>query len=162
MRPIIPGRCPWAYAHRVAMAKAERCRPEADGTVVVAADTVVALDGDVLGKAADREEAIAMLLRLQGRTHTVHTAVVVRAVGGTTLSRTVSAEVRFRPLARADAERYVDTGESVDKAGAYAIQGVGGALVAAMQGSYTTVVGLPLEETLSMIELVQVGERADG
>lgn len=144
---------PLAYALRVATDKAKkRTHP----VPVLAADTVVALDGAILGKSADPAEARLMLERLSGRTHTVHTAVVVWAAGQL-LSEVVSSTVRFRRLNAREIERYVQTGEPLDKAGAYGIQGAGGALVASVEGSYTNIVGLPLEETLRLLALVGVG-----
>lgn len=143
---------PLAYALRVATDKAKK-RPHS--VPVLAADTVVALDGAILGKSAEPSEAKQMLERLSGRTHTVHTAVVVWA-GGHLYSEVVSSLVRFRRLSSAEIERYVQTGEPLDKAGAYGIQGAGGALVASVEGSYTNIVGLPLEETLRLLALVGV------
>jgi septum formation protein len=150
------GEPPIAYALRVATDKA---RAVADARAILAADTVVALDGLCLGKPADRADARALLARLAGRTHVVHTAVVV-AVGPAADKRllldVVSTEVRFRALAEHELDRYVATGEGDDKAGAYGIQGEGGALVAHLSGSYTNVVGLPLEQTLRLLALAGV------
>lgn len=141
------GEAPINYAMRVATDKA---RSYSGNEPVLAADTVVALDGACLGKAPDVDAAKAMLRRLSGRTHTVHTAVVLRV--GEVLSVTrVSTAVRFRHLTDAEIARYVATGDPMDKAGAYGIQGEGGALVAAVDGSYTNVVGLPVEETLRLL-----------
>jgi septum formation protein len=157
------GERPIPYALRVARAKAESI--DAAGRIVLAADTVVAIDGAILGKAADAGDAERMLALLSGRTHVVHTAVVVRsssapAEGGVRsnleLFEVVSSEVRFRRLTNEEIARYVRTGEPMDKAGAYGIQGRGGALVAAVNGSYTNVVGLPLEETLGLLRLAGV------
>lgn len=148
---ILPGETPIAYGLRVATDKARAV----EGEVVLAADTVVALDGECLAKAADAEDAVRMLSQLAGRTHTVHTAVVVRA-GERLLFEVVSTTVRFRALTEREVRAYVATGEPMDKAGAYGIQGHGGALVAYVRGSYTNVVGLPLEETLALLRLVGV------
>lgn len=147
-----PDEAPLAYALRVATDKAQK---KAHPVPVLAADTVVALDGTILGKSADPAEAERMLARLSGRTHTVHTAVVV-AHHGHHYFDVVSAQVRFRHLSAQEIARYVATKEPLDKAGAYGIQGEGGALVAAVEGSYTTIVGLPLEETLRLLGLVGV------
>jgi septum formation protein len=149
-----PGEAPAAYARRVAEDKARAC---AATGAVLAADTVVALEGRILGKAADAAEARAMLADLSGRTHEVHTAVVLKDPAGALHGVVVTTEVRFRRLDAAEIARYVETGEPMDKAGAYGIQGEGGALVAWVHGSYTNVVGLPLEETLAL--LAQVGLR---
>lgn len=149
----LPGELPLAYGLRVATAKAMACPGERP---VLAADTVVALDGAILAKADDRAHAEAMLAQLSGRTHVVHTAVVLdpRGLGGELLSDVVSTTVRFRALSAEEIRAYVATGEPMDKAGAYGIQGEGGALVAEVRGSYTNVVGLPLEETLRLLGLV--------
>ncbi len=124
---------------------------------VLAADTVVALGDEVFGKPADRAQALRMLSRLGGRWHEVYTAVCLRTAGGAsaTLSRT---RVRFGPLGAAQAEAYWATGEPADKAGAYAIQGIGGVFVEALDGSYSGVVGLPLAETAAL--LAEAGIRA--
>jgi septum formation protein len=113
--------------------------------VLVTADTEVVIDGDVLGKPCDPAEAKAMLARLAGRTHTVHTgfAVVDRA-SGKTISGVESARVTFEPLSATEIARYVATGEPLDKAGAYGIQGRGALLVASIDGDFYTVMGLPL------------------
>ncbi len=145
----LPDEDPRRYALRVAHAKA-RDVPRAAGEAVLAADTVVALDGRILGKPADADEARRTLAALSGREHRVHTAVVVVA-GGRFHTRTVTTRVRFRALTPHDIDAYVATGESFDKAGGYGIQGHGGALVARLTGSYTAVVGLPLEETLVLL-----------
>jgi septum formation protein len=145
-----PGEAPDAYAARVALDKARAVEAE----VVLAADTVVALDGTILTKAWSEPEAIAMLRRLSGRTHYVHTAVALVAAG-IEHETIVTTEVRFRTLGDAEIRRYVASGEPMDKAGAYGIQGDGGALVAEVRGSYTNVVGLPLEETLALLEKVR-------
>jgi nucleoside triphosphate pyrophosphatase len=147
------GEEPVAYAVRLATEKARSVASGRRTSAVVAADTVVALDGAILAKAADEREARSMLARLAGRTHAVHTAVAVIA-GGRLLLDVVSTLVRFRALGEDEIARYVATGEPMDKAGAYGIQGAGGALVAEVNGSYTNVVGLPLEETLRLLELV--------
>jgi septum formation protein len=120
------------------------------GRLALAADTVVHLDGAHLEKPSDPEEARAHLRALSGRWHTVTTAIVV-AYGGDRAERAVHTEVRFRELTEAEIQRYVATGEPLDKAGAYGIQGRGGGLVAELRGSYTNVVGLPLEETLELL-----------
>ena len=146
-----PGEAPITYAMRVATAKALACD---DPRPALAADTIVAFDGECLGKAASTEIACAMLRRLSGRTHVVHTAIVLNA--GRVFADIVSTSVRFRELTDAEIERYVATGEPMDKAGAYGIQGGGGALVDRVDGSYTNVVGLPLRETLCLLGLAGV------
>ena len=144
---VRPGEAPRAYAVRVATDKANAVA----GPLVLAADTVVALGDDVLGKPRDVEDARRTLERLSGRTHRVFTAVVL-SNAGRVKSRLVSTEVTFRVLTVADIDRYVSTGEPMDKAGAYGIQGLGGALVDRVRGSYTNVIGLPLRETLALLD----------
>lgn len=153
-RPL-GGEAPIAYVLRIARAKADACTPREASRLVLAADTTVALDGEILAKAEDVREAEAMLARLSGRTHAVHTAVVVRD-RQRRIERVVTTLVRFRALSTDEIRRYVATGESMDKAGAYGIQGHGGALVAHVDGSYTNVVGLPLEETLQLLSSMGV------
>ena len=124
--------------------------PEAgDGLAAVAADTLV-YDGEPLGKPADDADAVRMLARLAGREHQVATGFVVRR-GAQIVTHAVVTRVRFRALSMAEIERYVQTGEPRDKAGAYGIQGRGGALVEWLEGSYTNVVGLPLAEVLAAL-----------
>ena len=113
------------------------------GDLVIAADTVVAVDGQVLGKPHSREEAIRMLTALSGRAHTVYTGVTV-CKDEAVLSEHEATQVRFRALTAAEIQSYVDTGEPMDKAGAYGIQGVGALLVEGIEGDYFNVVGLPL------------------
>jgi septum formation protein len=130
---------PLAYVERLAVEKARAV----DGEVVLAADTTVAIDGRILGKPRDRADAAAMLRSLRGRTHAVHTGVALRR-GGQVASAVVTSEVTFAPVTDAWIEWYVATGEPLDKAGAYAVQGAGGLFVAAVEGSPSNVVGLPL------------------
>ncbi|WP_367306928.1 Maf family protein [Alicyclobacillus acidocaldarius] len=115
-------------------------RPDA---VVVAADTVVAIDGDILGKPQDADHALAMLKRLRGRTHLVYTGVCIRTAVAEEVAF-AKTQVRMRPRDDAWLRRYVATGEPMDKAGAYAIQGYGSLLVESIAGDYYNVVGLPL------------------
>jgi septum formation protein len=113
--------------------------------VLVAADTEVVIDGEVLGKPRDAAEAAAMLARLSGRTHTVHTGfTVVDRATGKTIGGVESTRVTFATLTGPQIERYVATGEPLDKAGAYGIQGRGALLVASIDGDFYTVMGLPL------------------
>lgn len=115
-------------------------RPEA---LVVAADTVVDLDGTSLGKPRDEAHAAAMLRSLAGRAHLVHTAFAI-ADGKDVIERTATTEVRFWPLSEVEIAEYVSTGDSMDKAGAYGIQGRGAALVERIDGDFYTVMGFPL------------------
>lgn len=138
------------YVERVAIAKATTVERQA-GEIVVAADTAVVLGGAVLGKPVDDADAEAILRRLSGRTHTVATGVVVRGRDDDLAHRVVVTRVRMAALSPAAIRRYVATGEPGDKAGGYAIQGRGAALVASLHGSWTNVVGLPLVETVGML-----------
>ncbi len=145
------GESPEAYAERLAVEKGEHAPND---VTCVSADTVVALGDDVLGKPRDRAEGFDHLRRLSGRWHRVLTGVCVRR-GRAQRAFVVSTRVRFRELSDDEIVRYLQTGEADDKAGAYGIQGIAGAMVAEVQGSWTNVKGLPLEETLAAIEAVQ-------
>ncbi len=139
------------YVARVALAKAEAGRrhcPRPD-LPVLGADTAVVLDDGILGKPADEDEAAAFLARLSGQRHQVMTAVAV--VGNRTECAINITEVRFRTLDAAEIHRYVNTGEPMDKAGGYGIQGLGGVFVQSLNGSYSSVVGLPLFETAGLL-----------
>ena len=123
--------------------------------VVIAADTVVVLDGRVLGKPRDRDEARTMLTELAGRTHEVTTGVAVTR-GPIGAATRVTTRVTFRPLTAGEVDWYLATGEPDDKAGAYGLQGAGAALVSAVDGSDTNVIGLPLAETIALLRDVGV------
>ena len=114
-------------------------------SIVVAADTVVILDGDILNKPADDEEAKRYLSRLSGRTHTVVTGVAVqRRSDGVDLAASESTRVTFRELTAEEIAAYIETGEGRDKAGSYAVQGLGAGLIRSIEGCYYNVVGLPV------------------
>ena len=129
----------------------------ASDDVVVAADTVVAIDGKVLGKPHDKVHAAEMLSALSGREHTVYTGVAVKR-GETLLVEHETTQVRFRPLTEREIDLYIQTGEPMDKAGSYGIQGYGALLVEGIRGDYFNVVGLPICRLGRM--LAQVGEDA--
>ena len=114
---------------------------------MLAADTLVELDGEAVGKPRDREDAVAMLLRLSGREHLVHTAVAASAPGRASEPEVFveTSAVRFRTLARAEAEAYLDEARTLDRAGAYDIATSGDRVVASCSGSFTNVMGLPAE-----------------
>ena len=146
-----PGEAPADYALRAAKAKAlpvAKAHPEA---VILAADTIVVLDGDILGKPQDTADAEDMLARLSGRIHQVVTGCCLRTPEGVTELFAVSSDVTMRRSSRAELAAYAATGEPLDKAGAYAIQGLGGFLVRRVEGSYTNVVGLPLSRVLGRL-----------
>jgi septum formation protein len=132
-----------AYAVSLASAKATDVALRRPGHVVIGADTVVVVDNRILGKPRDREDAFRMLECLAGRTHFVITAVSVRC-GEAVHSGSVAAEVRMRPYSIQEITAYVDSGEPMDKAGGYALQGTGGRFVEAVSGCRETVIGLPL------------------
>lgn len=144
---------PGARVERLAELKARHVAARIPQGLVIGADTVVVVDGRVLGKPADPAEAEAMLMLLQGRWHEVFTGVAVVAGGGNralvTHERT---QVAFKPLDRVQIRRYVATGEPLDKAGAYAIQGRAAAFVAGIRGCYSNVVGLPLARLADLLE----------
>ena len=147
---VLPGESPVPHCERLARAKAAVLGAADPDAVVVAADTVVVLDGDILGKPASRDEAIATLTRLQGRTHTVHTAVAV-ACRGRTVAGVETVAVTFRPLTAGQVAAYVDTGEPMDKAGAYGIQGFGAVIVERIDGDFFAVMGLPLGRMVALL-----------
>jgi septum formation protein len=145
-----PGELPGPHVRRLALAKARvvarQLAPGCGARWVVGADTVVVLDGRILGKPRDAGEAREMLARLSGRTHEVLTGVaLVPVAGGRARSGVVRSRVEMKPFDGAVIRRYVAGGEPLDKAGAYAVQGRGRHLVARVSGSLTNVVGLPLE-----------------
>jgi septum formation protein len=129
-------------AERPAVAKAEAVART--GAVTLAADTIIELDGERVGKPASERDAIAMLQRLAGRWHVVRTEVALVGANGRRLGFGVRSEVEMRPADDAAIRAYVATGEPLDRAGAYAIQGQGGTLVASYDGCYANIVGLPL------------------
>ena len=150
------GELPADYVLRVATDKARAGAAMVPrGAVVLAADTTVSVDGEIFGKPRDEAHAAAMLTRLSGRWHEVFTAVVV-GVDGHPHSEVVKTRVEFSVLTPATIAAYWRSGEPADKAGAYGIQGLGGALIKRIDGSYGAVVGLPLCETLALLNSVGV------
>jgi septum formation protein len=155
---VLPNEAPTAHAERLARAKAEAIARRESGAVVIGSDTIVVLDGDILGKPRDHADAAATLRRLSGRTHTVHTAVAV-ARNGRLVSGVESVEVTFRPLSNEQIETYIATGEPMDKAGAYGIQGYGAVIVERVHGDYFAVMGLALGMLVGLLEQVGVEYR---
>jgi septum formation protein len=149
----LPGEAPADYVLRLARAKAEAAarRLGSPPARVLAADTAVVLETAILGKPRDREDGLAMLARLSGRRHQVLSAVALWQAGRleTTLSRS---EVRFRGISAQEARSYWESGEPADKAGGYAIQGLGALFVEHLEGSYSGVMGLPLFETAELLQ----------
>jgi septum formation protein len=117
------------------------------GELVLAADTVVVLDGEILGKPADEADARAMLARLAGREHTVMTGIALAEGSDGARTAVEASRVRIAPMSAEEIAWYVATGETLDKAGSYAAQGIGAIFVAGIAGDYTNVVGLPLPAT---------------
>ncbi|ALX83326.1 Maf family protein [Achromobacter ruhlandii] len=153
--PQHPGESAADYVQRTARDKAERGRDwlRAQALPVLpllAADTTVILDGQVLGKPADRDDAIRILQALSGQTHQVHTAVALWT-GDRLLEAVSITQVQMRPLQPDEIARYCDSGEPDGKAGAYGIQGLAGTFIARIDGSYTGVMGLPLFETANLL-----------
>ena len=145
------GEDPAGYAERLAREKAEAVAAgAADGSVVIGADTVVVIDGRVLGKPASEQQAAAMLESLGGRTHTVITAVAV-VVDRMTSSGVEEVTVTFRPITADEIASYIATGEPMDKAGAYGIQGYGATIVERIDGDYFAVMGLPLVRLVRLL-----------
>jgi septum formation protein len=146
-----------AYVRRLALAKAESVAQHHTEAVVLGADTTVTIDGLILAKPQSLDDARQMLHRLRGREHEILTGVAVVAgkmagrVGDRSAQAMVASRVLMRHFTAATIEWYIATGEPVDKAGAYAVQGLGGALVERVEGSYTNAVGLPLAETLALL-----------
>jgi septum formation protein len=142
-----PGETPAQHAERLAR---EKCSAiEIDDAVVIGSDTIVVVDGDVLGKPRDREQAAAMLRRLSGRSHVVMTGVAARR-RGRTVSGLEEVGVTFRRLDDRTIERYIDTGEPMDKAGAYGIQGYGATIVERVDGDYFAVMGLAVGRLIGL------------
>lgn len=140
----VPGLSPAQLVEALSLRKGlEVASGAAPGDLVIAADTVVAVDRQVLGKPQSREEAVRMLTSLSGRTHTVYTGVTL-CRDGEVLTEHEATAVRFRSLTPEEIEAYVSTGEPMDKAGAYGIQGFGALLVEGIEGDYFNVVGLPV------------------
>ena len=147
-----PGETPAHYARRMAVEKARAAQSLAARPLpLLGADTDVVLDGRILGKPRDRDDALAMLAMLSGRTHEVYSAVAI--VHGAREAVVLSVtQVDFGEITAAAAIRYWDSGEPADKAGAYGIQGLGAQFVRAIRGSYSGVVGLPLYETVQLLQ----------
>jgi septum formation protein len=147
---ILPGEEAVAYVSRVALEKARAVQAASDGRAVLAADTVVVVDRQILGKPADSDDAKRMLRMLSGRAHEVVTAVVLVSGDGSFATGTEVSKVEFTLLNRAEIDWYVATGEPSDKAGAYAIQGLASRFVTRIEGSYSNVVGLPMALVYAM------------
>lgn len=152
---LLPGEAADAHALRLAAAKAAAVRARDASLPVLGADTVVVLDGAVLGKPRDEADAARMLAALAGRGHEVLTAVALADATGVAL-RLSRSEVWFRDIGAAEIAAYIATREPFDKAGAYAIQGLAAAFVRSLHGSHSGVMGLPLFETAGLLDAAGV------
>jgi septum formation protein len=150
---LLAGEAPAAHAERLAREKVARVARDHHDAIVIGSDTIVVVDGDVLGKPSDAAEATEMLTRLSARSHVVMTAVAVQW-RGVVRSGVETVGVTFRAITDADIGSYIATGEPMDKAGAYGIQGYGATIVSRVDGDYFSVMGLPLHRmTRLMAEL---------
>ncbi len=147
-----PDMSPEAYARRLAVLKARHVGRAHPDRWVIGADTIVVIDGDILGKPGSAGDATAMLTRLSGATHQVVTGyAIIHNASGRLHADSVVTDVEFKLLSEAEIRWYIHTGEPFDKAGAYAIQGIGTFLVRRIAGSYTNVVGLPVCEVIEYL-----------
>lgn len=150
------------YAQRVASEKAVDVARRHPGAWVLGADTIVEIKGEILGKPQDETEGRRMLRLLSSRTHRVMTAfTLVGGEGQVCASQVITSEVTFKPLSDTQIDEYLATGEPFDKAGAYAVQGLGAALVERVEGSYANVVGLPVDEVLAALRAAGLLHRKD-
>lgn len=160
-----PNEDPIAYVRRVANLKRDMAQQRLqespplqigtsrDQDLVLAADTTVALDQQILGKPESKQQAYEMLQALSGKTHQVHTAVSIASINGKTKECVVvSSDVTFAQLTDEWIANYIATGEPMDKAGSYGIQGLAGSMIPKISGSYTGIMGLPLYETITLIQ----------
>lgn len=147
----LEGETPHAHAERLAREKALRVAESDPGAVTIGSDTIVVIGGQVLGKPRDRSHARAMLQQLSGTSHEVMTGVAVH-YGSRTVSAVETVGVTFRALSDDEIDAYIDTGEPMDKAGAYGIQGYGATIVSKVDGDYFAVMGLPLNRLVRQLE----------
>lgn len=159
--PEQPGEdeAPEVYVLRVALAKARAGRAaltRPSRQPVLGADTAVVVHGEIFGKPRDAEEAVAMLIQLAGERHQVMSGVAVVGDEGEEHTRLSVSSVQFRPISLDEARAYWDSGEPADKAGGYAIQGLGAMFIERLEGSYSGVMGLPLFETAELLGLFDI------
>jgi len=148
----VNGETPAEHVLRLSRLKAQDVGSRLEHGIVIGSDTVVVLDDIIIEKPGSPDEAVAMLMRLQGRTHTVYTGFALYdAENGRTISDYETTDVTMREMSEELARRYVLTGEPLDKAGAYGIQGYGSALVISIKGCYFTVMGLPLAKLMEAL-----------
>lgn len=151
----LPGESPVACVERLARAKARRIASEAPQALVIAADTIVVIDDRILNKPVDTADAQRMLHALEGRRHDVYTAVCAMC-DGREAAGVEDTGVWFRPMSAAEIDAYIATGEPMDKAGAYGIQGYGATIVERVDGDFFTVVGLPLVRLTRLLREIGV------
>ena len=153
---VLPGEQPNDHVMRLSREKAQAVAARAEGRLFIGADTVVVLDGRIMGKPSDEREAHEMLSALSGRTHEVITGFTLfDRESGVCLSRSVGTEVTFRAIGDGEIRAYIASGCPMDKAGAYAIQGRAVHFVRSIHGSYTNVIGLPMAELYELLQTIQ-------
>ncbi|RII28067.1 MAG: septum formation inhibitor Maf [Geobacter sp.] len=153
----LPGELPVEHVMRLSREKAQAVAAKSSGRFFIGADTVVVLNGEIMGKPIDEAEAYTMLSKLSGCTHDVITGFTVfDQESGVCLSRSVQTEVIFRTLGEQEIRSYIASGCPMDKAGAYAIQGGAAHFVRSICGSYTNVIGLPLAELFELMQTMQI------
>ncbi len=135
-----------------ALLKAKAVQKRNPGSIILSADTVVSIDGNVIGKPTDEDDAVNMLKSLCGRWHNVYTGVCLISETGETFNELCSTSVHMVSLSEEEIKAYVSTGEPMDKAGSYALQGIGGMFVSEIQGSYSNVIGLPTSLVRDMLK----------
>ncbi len=146
---------PAELVEQLSLRKAQAVKAGRENCCVVGSDTVVYLNGEILGKPQDRQDAYRILKKLSGHTHTVYTGLAVLTDGGVQLCHDV-AQVTFETLTDEEIWRYIDSGEPMDKAGAYGIQGTAAVFVRRIEGCYFTIVGLPLPQLYKMLKNVGI------
>jgi len=151
----LAGERPREHAERLARGKTAVIARREPDALVIGSDTIVVVDGDVLGKPVDELDAVRMLERLAGRSHVVVTAVAV-AWRGETRSAVEEVGVTFHPMNRPEIDAYIATGEPMDKAGAYGIQGYGATIVSRVDGDYFAVMGLPLQRLTRVLASIGI------
>lgn len=150
---VYPNESATVYVQRLAEQKAQAVLSQYQDSVVIAADTTVCIDGEIIAKAENQAQAMEIWQKLSGRTHQVLTGVCV-ATRHKQFSQVVTTEVEFKVLTLQEMQAYWETGESIGKAGAYAIQGIASQFIPRICGSYTNVVGLPLYETMQLLKQI--------
>ncbi|MDD2733893.1 MAG: Maf family nucleotide pyrophosphatase [Desulfuromonadaceae bacterium] len=156
---VLPGELPADHVMRLSREKAEAVAEKSTGRFFIGADTIVVLDGAILGKPVDANDAVRMLSGLSGRDHEVITGFTVfDKTGGNCVSRSVCTEVTFKKLEETEISAYIATGCPMDKAGAYAIQGGAVHFVRSINGSYSNVIGLPMTELYEVLQTMQAVE----